>query len=200
MKTASRFMPSKVFNRYSFGDAIGTTIFYMFVCCFLCLFIAPAFNIPLLWAEIVILLITVFIVLSLISYDLKKHKIFNSRPNDDIGTFTKDLNYRELDTWVIRATYEEISEYMKIKGKPFPIRPSDKLYLDLGLSCDNLHDMVDNITSRIGRELELIEDIDDLIEHEKFEENEDNDNSPLHYTGACTVEDLIMYINKQPKI
>jgi hypothetical protein len=45
----------------------------------------------------------------------KFRRMRESRQGQDIGTFAWSVPFRELDTWVVRATYEEISACMGMK-------------------------------------------------------------------------------------
>lgn len=81
-----------------------------------------------------------------------------SRQDDSICTFVRELPIREIDTWIVRATYEELCDYLGTKEEPFPIRPSDRLSEDLGIADDeDLGMVVCSIADRCGRSLEDLE-------------------------------------------
>ena len=111
---------------------------------------------------------------------MKFRRLRASRQVDDIGTFARSVPIRELDTWVIRATYEEVAVYLGTEKEPFPVRPSDRLKEDLEIDGEDLWDIVFAIVKRCGRTLD------------DFEKN------PL-YTKMKTVEDLIRVVMWQKK-
>ncbi|MGV7220897.1 MAG: hypothetical protein ACQ9MH_05190 [Nitrospinales bacterium] len=103
------------------------------------------------------------------------------REGESICTFSRHFNCREVDTWIIRAVYEELQDEI-YAYENFPIRPGDKFILDLGISEDNLEDDVyEDIAGRAGRSWENCE-------------------SNPYYNKVDTVENLIHFFNHQPKI
>ena len=110
----------------------------------------------------------------------KFRRLRASRQVDDIGTFARTVPIRELDTWVVRATYEEVAAYLGTDKQPFPVRPADRLKEDLEIDGEDLWDIVVAIVKRCGRTLD------------DFEKN------PL-YTKMKTVEDLIRVVMWQKK-
>ncbi|MEZ5716752.1 MAG: hypothetical protein R3D85_17360 [Paracoccaceae bacterium] len=97
------------------------------------------------------------------------NRIAAARRGENICTFTRALDLRRLDPWVVRAVYEELQA-----ATAFPLRPTDTLTRDLRLDEGDLHlEMIPNIARRIGRSLDdggndlgtgPIETISDLIE------------------------------------
>ena len=77
--------------------------------------------------------------------------LYVERKNEDIGTFTRLLDYRNIDTWIIRAVYEEISNELGC-DKPLPIRPLDNLENDLKIDSEGL----EFILTYVLQELELV--------------------------------------------
>lgn len=43
-----------------------------------------------------------------------------------------------MDTWVIRAMYEELQAHLRWDYQSFPIRPTDRLIEDLNLDADDI--------------------------------------------------------------
>jgi hypothetical protein len=74
------------------------------------------------------------------------------RACESICTFARSFDYRNIDTWIIRAVFEEIGE------SRFPIRAEDRLTADLRIDPDDLEDLVEAIAERTGRPLENVED------------------------------------------
>lgn len=110
----------------------------------------------------------------------KLNRLRESRRGDDICTFARALPIRDLDTWVVRATYEEVATYMGAEKKPFPIRPSDRLKEDLEIDGEDLAEIAIAIATRSRRTLD------------------DFDKNPV-YPKMKTVEDLIRVIMWQKR-
>lgn len=104
-----------------------------------------------------------------------------ARPRDSLCTFVRALPVRELDTWVIRAAYDGVRDYLSITGIPnFPLRPSDGLVEDLKIDPDELEDLATEIAKRAGRAPEWREI------------------NP--YLGrVVSVEDLVKFVCAQPR-
>lgn len=110
----------------------------------------------------------------------KLKQLRSSRRGEDIGSFSRSLPIRQLDTWVVRAVYEEISAYVGTKDKPFPIRPTDRLAEDLEVDQEDLGDMICSIADRCGRSLGELE------------------KNPI-FTTMKTITDVIQMLMLQPK-
>jgi hypothetical protein len=102
-------------------------------------------------------------------------RVREERKMESIGTFSRDLPARAHDTWVVRATYEEISSYIDA-----PIRPSDKVAKFWGIDGDDLDDAIVRIARRAGRSLADVE------------------KNPLS-GRVITVADVIAFVEHQPK-
>ena len=144
----------------------------------------------LIWYEpwlgfFIVLAIFAVHILSLISpdseYELNIEKLAKQRKNEDIGTFTRSLDYRNIDTWIIRSTYEEISHELGFRNKSLPIRISDDLEKDLELDDEDLFYIYNRIVARVG------------ISNKETEKNP-------YYGKVETVKDLILFLNAQPKL
>jgi hypothetical protein len=55
------------------------------------------------------------------------------RTGESICTFSRSLDYRGLDTKVIRAVYEGLQDYFNYIKRPLPVRPSDQFEQELWL-------------------------------------------------------------------
>jgi hypothetical protein len=73
------------------------------------------------------------------------------RPGQDIGNFARDFPRRSVDTWAIRATYEELRRLPDLAS--FPIRADDPLDL-LFTDPDELDDILRDLSERTGRPLD----------------------------------------------
>ncbi len=102
------------------------------------------------------------------------------RSNESICTFAKSFNTREVDTWVIRAVYEQLQNYLEASYPQFPIRADDQLDGCLITDPDDLDlDLAKEISMRTGRSLESAKD------------------NP-YYANIKTVRDLVLFFNAQP--
>lgn len=113
----------------------------------------------------------------------KKHfeALLADRVDDSICTFSRHFECREIDTWVIRAVYEQLQNYMASEKGNFPIRPMDDVFTDLRIDDEDYEiDIVEEISERTGRTLESA------------------DQNP-HYGKANIVENLVYFFNEQPK-
>ena len=92
------------------------------------------------------LVLTIFILIIIVVSAFLPYKydctyfnaLVNERENEDIGSFARSLDYRTIDTWVIRAVYEELNDEIYCNENRLPIRASDRLDEDLGLGDDDL--------------------------------------------------------------
>lgn len=77
------------------------------------------------------------------------------RPGQSICEFARDFDTRAVDTWLIRATYEQLQDQLKPRHPAFPIRADDRLKEDLGLDDEDLDlDLAADISHRTGRSFE----------------------------------------------
>ena len=77
-----------------------------------------------------------------------------SRPGESICSFARAFDYRNTDTWIIRAVYEELQEHLNSECADFPIRPDDRLLEDLRIDPEDLDDLLARqIAERTGRSL-----------------------------------------------
>ena len=114
----------------------------------------------------------------------KKHFgiLLKNRQKDSIGTFSRHFEFRKIDTWVIRAVYEQLQNYLSSEKENFPIRPSDDIFIDLKIDDEDFeYDLVEEIAQRTGRSLE-------------------NAESNPYYGKVNIVENLVYFFNEQPKV
>lgn len=172
MRTPSRLMPKFEYQPTTF---VGWLVIVPFVCFFLWL----------IWSfPYVLFLIPVFVLIDV--WDTKKRKkhftlLLEGRENDSICTFVRHFEFRQIDTWVIRAVYEQLQNYMNNEKEDFPIRATDNVFEDLMIDEEDFeYDLVEEIAQRTGRSLE-------------------NAESNSYYGKANIVENLVYFFNEQPK-
>jgi len=99
------------------------------------------------------------------------------RAGESIGTFARSFDLKTVDTWVIRAVYEELQFY----APDVPLRKTDSIFNDLKVDPEDFEmDVIRNIGKRTGRSLE-------------------NYQSNPHFGEIKTVESLVLFFNAQSK-
>lgn len=101
-----------------------------------------------------------------------------SRQGVSICEFARSFDLRQTDTWIIRATYQELQQWLQPYVPAFPVLASDRLSADFQLEADELDDLLQDIAARSGRSLDKTED------------------NPWH-GRVDTVMDLVFFINAQ---
>lgn len=101
-----------------------------------------------------------------------------SRQGVSICEFARSFDARQTDTWIMRATYQELQQWLQPYVTAFPVCASDRLSADLHLEADDVDDLLQEIAARSGRSLEKAED------------------NPW-YGSVHTVKDMVAFINAQ---
>lgn len=102
------------------------------------------------------------------------------RHGESICEFAREFDTRSVDTWVIRAVYEQLQHHLEHIAPQFPVRSSDRLSEDLLIDDDELD---------MGLALEI----------EQRTRRSLNDSSSNPYFGKVrTVGDLVHFFNAQP--
>ena len=102
----------------------------------------------------------------------RERRITEARKGESICQFARAFDCRTIDTWIIRAVYDEFAW-------TFPLRPSDRLKEDLRIDGDDLDFGAVNIARRTGRSLD------------GYERN------PM-YGKIKTLRDVVMFFHHQP--
>jgi len=104
-----------------------------------------------------------------------------ARPGESICNFAREFDFRETDTWIIRAVYEQLQAHLADDALAFPLRREDHLTKTLGIDPDDLsYDLADEIAARTGRSLEK------------------TGNNP-YWEKVETVGDLVQFFLHQPR-
>jgi len=105
-----------------------------------------------------------------------------SRPGESICAFARATDCRTLDTWIVRAVYEEIQYQLSPAFPTFPVRWTDRLAEDLRIDPDAMdEELAMDISERTGRDLR------------------NSDANPL-FGKVKTVRDLVLFFQAQPKM
>ena len=173
MKKASRFMPKYTSPPTSM---VGWIILALIL----------AFFVWLFYSAPILLVVLPFVALFLYS-DNKKRKahfqeLLSKREHYSICEFSKYFDCKEIDTWVIRAVYEQLQDYLKSEHEQFPVLPEDDIFIDLKIDDEDFeYDIVEEISSRTGRTLMNV------------------GNNP-YYGKANIVKNLVYFFNEQPVV
>jgi hypothetical protein len=104
-----------------------------------------------------------------------------TRGGKSICEFARSFDTRAVDTWVIRAVYEELQDLLRSNYPSFPLRASDR-FEDLGIDDDDLEmDVAAVVAERTGRTLD------------------DADRNPF-FKKLRTVADLVMFFDAQARV
>jgi hypothetical protein len=83
----------------------------------------------------------------------RQRRLASERAGESICTFARSFNCRETDTWIIRAVFEELGEWVS-----FPPRADDSLENDLKIDDLFLVCIAEAVAQRTRRPLEGCED------------------------------------------
>ena len=124
--------------------------------------------------------ITLFVAGSMIIEGRRVARIRQDR-DDTIGDFRRSFDLRQIDPWIIRATYEAFGAWFDAKQSKFPLRASDLIYDDFKIDWEDLDDLLREVAQRAGYDISRCEA------------------NPL-YGNVRTVEDFVKFVTHQPKI
>jgi hypothetical protein len=105
----------------------------------------------------------------------RQRRLAANRAGESLCTFARSFHYRKIDTWIIRAVYEQIQAEVQ-----FPIRPSDRFVQELSIDPDDLGEFARLIAARAGRTLDGMEQ------------------NPWYFQ-VQSVDNLVMFFHEQPK-
>jgi hypothetical protein len=119
-------------------------------------------------------------VIGTIPYRREVTRLAREREGESTCTFARSFDYRNLDTWILRAVYEELQRWCSAGRLTFPLRATDRLE-DLSIDLEELWEtVVPDIAYRTGRSL-------------------DNTKQNPLAGKVVTVHDLVMFFSYQPK-
>src|SRR5262245_39351363 len=99
-----------------------------------------------LWWPLVILVPALIVGISSIGWH-RDRRMAEARKGESICQFARGFDCRNIDSWIIRAVYEEFSG-------SFPLRPTDRLTEDLRIDGDDLDFSAIHIPRHMGRRLD----------------------------------------------
>ena len=132
------------------------------------------------WLMLPIGLFAVVMICYQIVNDHHTNRLAAERPGESICTFARSFDYRRVDTWIIRAVFEELQPWCRTGRHMLPLRRTDELAVILGLDFEVMDDLILDIADRAGRSVE---------EYER---------KPLPMP-INTVADLVFFLMNQPR-
>lgn len=113
--------------------------------------------------------------------EVRLRRLAKAREGESICEFAREFDARSVDTWIVRAVYEQIQGQLQHVHPVFPVRSTDRLKEDLHLDDDDLDmDIAMQIEQRTGRSL-------------------GQTNANPHFGKVKTVGDLVFFFQAQPK-
>ncbi|WP_196139626.1 hypothetical protein [Aliikangiella sp. G2MR2-5] len=172
MKKASRFMPE-----YNAKKANKPALLVLSAVVLVVFIYQPVFLlIPLGVAVLVMLCVAIE------QPGIEKYfqNLCEDRKGLSICDFSREFDPKVVDTWIIRAVYEQLQVALPTKQK-VPIRASDSLFDTLKLDEDDIElDLVEEVAQRTGRSLSEYK------------------NNP-YYGKVTTVQNLVLFFNHQAR-
>lgn len=176
MRIASRHMPA--FTRRPVGPA-G----WLIVACFL----AGIVYVAVMKSQAFLIALCGFAALFWVARQQSQHEarillvLASQREGQTICEFARDFDTRAVDTWIIRAVYEQLQGRLRHVHPLFPVRADDRLKEDLLLDDDDLDmDLAPEVEMRTGR----------LI---------DNSATNPYFGKVKTVRDFVHFFQNQPR-
>lgn len=139
-----------------------------------------------LWAHLIAVCASVVVLwcLAVISRQWEQWHLaplVQARAGQSLCDFARSIDCRRVDTWVVRAVYEELPHYLSSGAPlPLPLRVTDRLKEDLRLHADDVDDIAVDVALRTGRNLAS------------------TDANPF-FGKVATVGDLVEFLNAQPR-
>jgi hypothetical protein len=105
----------------------------------------------------------------------------NRSQGGGICEFARSFDFHQVDPWIVRAVYEEVTRYFKDLGADVEIRADDDLIKDLGIDPEDLDmGIAMDIAARTGRSF-------------------DGYKSNPYLAQTNIVRGLVMFFNAQPR-
>ena len=140
------------------------------------------FVVSLAYQPLILVAIGVVVILSIVGGILDHRRLSRlaaERQGESICTFARSFDYRVIDTWIIRAVFEELQPWCKSGRLVMPLRAEDDLEGGLKIDLEDLDDLLLDIADRSRRS------------------TEDCDRNPF-FGKVKTVSDLVSFLMHQP--
>ena len=105
---------------------------------------------------------------------------FRQERDDTICEFRRSFDVRQVDPWIIRATYEAFGAWFDAKQPTFPLRASDSIEDDLNIDWEDVDDLAHEVAQRAGYDIS------------------DCEANPL-FGKVKTLNDFVIFFTHQPR-
>ncbi len=112
---------------------------------------------------------------------LRVRRLLRTRPGESFCTLVRALPRAQRDPWVLRALHDELAAALGCVGHRLPLRPTDRLLIDLGLDAEALEEIIEDAAKRSQRSLATAE-------------------SNPFYGRVQTVGDMLGFLVAQPRV
>jgi hypothetical protein len=113
--------------------------------------------------------------------EMQLRELAASRKGQSICDFAREFDLRTVDSWIVRAVYEQVQRQLARVHPEFPLHADDLLKEELRLEDDDLDlDVVIEVEERTGRSL-------------------DNATSNPYFGKVRTVRDLVLFFQAQAR-
>jgi hypothetical protein len=137
----------------------------------------PVLGLPILGAIALVVIVSAF----LWRRDARRLRALAAeRADEDIGSFGRSFRHTGVDMWIVRAVWDALAPWGTSPAGRVPLRGSDLLIEDLEIDDEDLGDLIPEIAARTGRSL-------------------DDVRSNPFYESLRTVQDLVFFLNAQPR-
>ena len=158
----------------------GSALWWLIVGGFSALILWGIWEAPLLLGIVPLIAINMY-------FDNKRRKkkfeaLVQERTNQSICQFARSFDCKKTDTWVIRAVYEQVSEYVALSDVTLPLKADDDIVELLEIDEEDF-------------ELDLFEEIAQRARRS----TEDKEKNP-YFGKVHTLRDLVNFFNEQQRV
>ncbi len=178
MNSPSRLMPKVRQQARSLPAwaALGAFALLSFGCLGYFWFVHPALT------TLAVAVLALLVIVSAKNEKRRLAALAEKRHGESICEFTRAFERRSVDTWVVRAVYEQVQELLRPSYACFPLRADDRLKDDLGIEMDDVEmDLAPAVAERTGRSL-------------------DHTESNPFFGKLSTAADLVRFFSSQPLV
>ena len=112
----------------------------------------------------------------------RMRKIAIERGNPNICEYARSLDYRNVDTKIMREVWNEVQLNLgNYNGKPFPVKAEDMFEETYNMHPDDLDDIYWSVAERLGIDTEQPE------------------NNP-YFNKVTSVKNLVLFLHNQPRV
>lgn len=130
----------------------------------------------------IIIAVLILIIMETIHNHYRMKKIALARGKQDICSYARSFDYRNVDTKIMRLVYEKVQKWAgTYEEQPFPVQCNDDFDTIYRMDPDDLDDIYWEVADELG------------ISTEHAEENP-------YFGKVNTVKELVLFLHHQPKL